>query len=286
MGHIPSAPYAAYGAGYQTHPWVFSLWVNGIFNGAFTNWEANTNYLNQGGAYGPNPFGPSWGGASGITHAFCLTAPVLRCDRENTPPSDSNALILGLNAKNDINQNDINTLGSRASVTMAWSNTYLNDRYNPSVNRPADKSWTDDSAAPDHPLNVNVLDAGLGAYYVSLSGWGTGTQAWYRSATCTGDPQRSPCPLNWSPPALLYRLNEGVNTLTLRATDVVDNAAAPQTWTEKIDRSDPAVALTGALADADDDLIAPGTYALNVNATDCAVRGSSRRDLRQRPPRR
>lgn len=244
MGHIPSAPYAAYGAGYQTHPWVFSRWFNGIFNGTFTNWEANTNYLNQGGAHGPNPFGPSWGGASGITHAFCLTAPGPRCDRENTPPSDSNALILGLNAKNDINQNDIQTLGSRASVTMAWSNTYLNDRYNPYISsaKPTDKDWTDDSTTLDHPLNVSVHDDGLGAYNLDLSGYGAGSTVVARDAGCSGDPQRSPCPLNWTT-GLSYRLNEGVSTLKLRATDVVDNVATEQAWTEKIDRSDPEIGL-------------------------------------------
>lgn len=281
MSHTPTMPFAAaYGAPYNTYPYVFSRWFNGIFNGTFTNWEANTNYLNQGGAYGPNPFGPTWGGASGVTHAFCLTAPGPRCDRENTPPSDSNALILGLNAQNDLNTTDINTANSRASVTMAWANTYLNDRYNPSIGSPTppSKEWTDDSAMPDHPLDVNVLDAGLGAYDVTLTGWGTGTQTSYRSATCTGDPQRNPCPLNWSPPALSYRLNEGVNTLTLRATDIVDNAAAPQTWTEKIDRAAPTITPSDSLYNARQTTLAPGSYSLRVQASDGATTsGAARR---------
>jgi hypothetical protein len=278
MGHIPSTPYAAYGAGYQTHPWVFSRWFNGIFNGAFTTWEANTNYLNQGGAYGPNPFGPSWGGASGITHAFCLTAPGPRCDRENTPPSDHNALILGLNAKNDTNQNDINTLGSRASVTMAWANTYLNDRHNPWISspRPADKDWTDDSATATHQVGtVRAQDAGLGVNRITLTGAADGTKT--VTASCSGDPQRAPCPLDWPMDLPSYRLDEGVNTLGLQNTDIVDNVGDAQTWTEKIDRTAPTITdVGGPLRDAAGGTVRRGSYDLHVDASDGVPGGTVR----------
>lgn len=277
MSHNPTVPFAAYGGPYTTYPYVFSRWYNGIFNGTFTNWEANTNYLNQGGASGPNPFGPHWGGASGVTHAFCLTAPGPRCDRKNTPASDHNALILGLTAQNDLNTADILTGNHRASVTMAWANTYLNDRYNPSMSspKPADKDWTDDTATPVHqPGTVRAQDAGLGVSRIGLSGGADGTKT--ATAPCIGDPQRTPCPLDWSTTLPGYRLNEGVNTLSLQATDIVDNQSAVLTWTEKIDRSKPTITeISGALYDARNQAqdhrregLYDDSYPLRVGATD------------------
>lgn len=127
---------------------------------------------------------------------------------------------------------------------MSWANTYLNDRHKPSMSstRPADKDWTDDTTAPTHDLgSVTAQDSGLGIGQIALTGAANGTKT--ATDSCTGDPQRAPCPLNWPTTLPGYNLDEGVNVLTLTPTDIVDNVGAGQTWTEKIDRSAPMVDL-------------------------------------------
>lgn len=278
MAHSPSMPYQAYGATYRTYPWVFSRWFNGLQDGAFTGWEANTDYINQSGAYGGNPFGPSWNAAGGVTHAFCLKAQGgrPRCDRENLPASDENAMILGLAAQNNVNGGAFSTMASPATVTMAWANVYLNDRYAPSIPQPPDKGWTDDGGAM-HQLPVTAHDQGLGMDTIELSGDGITTHP-LRAATCYGHPQRSPCPTAAGfSPVFFYQLNEGINTLHLLPKDIVDNYGAMRTWKERIDRTPPAIGLSGSLASASGTtLTASQSYVLDINATDA---GSGVKDL-------
>lgn len=278
LGGITHEPSAWPGYPY---PYVWSRWFNGIFNGSFTNWEANTNYVNQDGIAGPNPFGPTWGGASGKTHAFCLNGPNGRCGRNNPPATEQNAMILGLFAQNDINSANINTLGYKGAVKMAWSMTYLYDSYNPWMvsPQPPHKDWTDDTATPTHQLGtVSAIDKGLGMGHFKLARAGATTGTQQVTQFCLGDPNRTPCPLRSDLPAPGYTLNEGVTTLTLTPFDIVDRAGGPQIWTQKIDRSKPKdIVLSGSAWDArthidDDDGDAGGLFesqaTLNVSARD------------------
>lgn len=259
FGNMAHSPLVAFG-------YTFSRWFNGLIGP--TNWEANVNYVNQAGGTGPNPFGPSSNAASGVTHDFCQLP---RCNRAGG--TEQNQASIGLAAQNDVNNARISTGNLKAVLTMTYANVFLGDRRKPTMTspRPPDRTWINDAANLNHTLGtVSASDLGLGVNGITLTGAASGNTT-LRPPPCSGDPIRGRCPSTFSTTGFNYRLNEGTTTLSLRPEDIVDNQGdSPHIWTEKIDRTPPAITPSGTLYDARGDTVGPDRedYTLSVNATD------------------
>lgn len=240
IGHNPMPFWYSYG-------YLFSHIYSGILNSANNNWEAGQSWQSNYGSGAQGIFGP-YGYAIGnlqLDHCF-----ETRCNR--AAGSEQNQADFGLAAINNYNSNNIFTGNEKATATMGYASVFLGDRYNPwmrSDAQPPNRDWTDDSANPTHTLpGVTAEDKGLGIYGITLAGAASGNGTLRPS--CDGDPNRNYCPKAWTAYGFSYQLNEGSTTLSLTPQDIVDNAGAAQTWTEKVDRSAPTLSLSGGLYDA------------------------------------
>ncbi len=268
IGHSPMPFWYSYG-------YLFSHIYSGILNSANNNWEAGQSWLSNYGSGAQGIFGP-YGYAIGnlqLDHCF-----ETRCNR--AVGSEQNQADFGLAAINNYNANNIFTGNEKATATMGYASVFLGDRYNPWMRadaQPPSRGWTDDSANRTHTLpGVTAEDKGLGVYGITLGGAASGNGTLRPS--CDGDPNRNYCPKAWTAYGFSYQLNEGVTTLSLQPQDIVDNAGAPMTWTEKIDRTAPQInALSGSLMDAPQEngrrtLTANG-YELQISASDPSPNG-------------
>jgi hypothetical protein len=158
------------------------------------------------------------------------------------------------------------TNANKAYVGMGSGTQFLGDRNNPSFTSgvPGDHDWYDDGGA-GHPVWTNLHDDGLGDYSVGLAGAAGGNTTVYADTSC-GDPYQRHCPGDWAP-TFNYTLSEGVNTLTLTGRDVVDNATS-RSWTEKVDRTPPAITGVSGSLTTSPTVDSTGSYTLHVNATD------------------
>jgi len=246
-------------------------WYHGLMNSAYSSWEGNVNYVNQSGAWGPNPFGPAEFNAWGVDHDFCFNP---RCDRWQG--SETNFVLFGLQTDNKFSgyPDGIYSGDQKATNTMAWAQVYLGDRRAPylSGGLPGDRGWRDDGGA-DTTITPSAHDDGLGVYSFSL--WNAASGNGTHGLGCTGNPYWQPCRAD-SSRTLQYRPTEGVSRIYLNARDAVDNVTATHSWLERIDRSAPTIATpSGTLWDArnrDDDRRFGGlyeeSYSLRVSASD------------------
>ena len=251
--------------GYWGHQPFYSASYNGIYDPYAGNWAANTSYVNASGGTGGNP----WSGTFGVTnaqHTYCRsaggTATNPTCDLANRPPSDGNIAVQGLRVDGPY---VIFTTSNRATSYMQYAYTFLSDRYAPAIASavPASTGWANDNATT--ALSVSLSDAGLGLKSVTLTGAASGGGTITNG--CSGDPYRSACPKTNTTP-FSYTLAQGVNTLSLRTTDVAGNYSASQTWTRRIDRTAPSSAtITGQLAGLNGRAV-NGSYSLTATGTD------------------
>jgi RHS repeat-associated protein len=248
FGNIAHFPYGSYAE-------------QGIANPGPYGWQQPVNFNNQYGNVGPNPFLGTFA-YSGIIHNFCYYEP--RCLRYG---QDQNLAIFTLAP---LGEKYLETHGNMARATMGWANIYLGDRHAPALREaPGNRGWRDDGGAVQ-PAAVTVADLGSGVASATLSGAATGNGT--LSTGCNGGINVPiPCQPNGTHrfTGFGYTLREGVNTLTLSATDVIGNPSAAHTWTEKIDRTAPnAPTLSGTLWSGRNAPITDTSGTLVVNATD------------------
>lgn len=133
-----------------------------------------------------------------------------------------------------------------ATLTMSDYSLELSDPDNPTL--------TGIVASPSGWLRTGTLtasgtgvDAGLGVKYFDLM-QGSSVLA-TNTRTCT--PETGDCASNWagSVDAAVSSLPEGSTTLGVRARDVVDHVSSTSTFPVKVDRTVPAVALSGPATD-------------------------------------
>jgi hypothetical protein len=131
----------------------------------------------------------------------------------------------------------LNTTNHNPNVAMGYTTVALGDRHNPKIeNGPASSGWTNNNLK--RTVNATATDEGLGVTSIRMTG---GAQAAVtHPAPCSYFPQpgATPCRPSFTTP-FEYTLNEGVNILTVQATDVVDNTSTEHTWTEKLDTTPP-----------------------------------------------
>lgn len=256
------------------HAPYYSGVFHGIANASNTVWEGGVGFLNQANAAGGNPFGTATHAFNGATHDFCYGSPFC-----NAGGSDQNNVIVGLQALPP--GCCMGTGANKATMQANSMELYLGDRYAPTLigGVPGSRDWFDDTEARTRTVTPQVTDRGLGVKQIELAGT-TDTSETLRGFPCTGHPYESPCTKDTrsAPRSLAYSLAEGVNTLTVSAADATLKQTSGGTWTEKLDRSPPALTgITGALVDArerpegEDQRFAgldEGSYGLNVVATD------------------
>jgi hypothetical protein len=143
--------------------------------------------------------------------------------------------------------------------------------------QPPNRDWTDDSANRTHTLpGVTAEDKGLGVYGITLAGSATGNGT-LRPA-CDGNPNGNYCPQAWTAYGFSYQLNEGITSnLSLTPQDIVDRTGTPVTWTEKIDRTAPTIAVSDDLGTLTSTPVTDGQdlFAGTVTATDGSVTGTN-----------
>ena len=146
---------------------------------------------------------------------------------------------------------------------------YRYDRNDPSISGvPGSSGWVDDSVPGGttqlYVTTPTIADQGLGAKSVALAGPGVSVSATH---PCSGA-RASRCPTSWQP-SLSYRLpQEGLNTVTVSGQDVISRSALAQSWTQRIDRTAPNVALSGSLWDRRGQALATGSYSVTASGTD------------------
>lgn len=251
----------------------------GVINSAYTQYEG-MQYINQSGGVGPNPFGPAEQDYWGITHDYCVSP---RTCSQPTSLSEGNYALFGIHTSNKFGGTGLGPAPQKGSTTMAHALVFLGDRRPPNLTGglPGDQAWRNDAgdvtnAAP------SARDNGLGLYSFNLTGVATGSGTQRVRATndpnndCSGSPHFLPCPANDRDGTTTfgYRLNEGANRLALTAQDAVGNNSGTHSWLERVDRSAPAVDVSGPLWDLRTSTAAGGDtsgndqYALRVLAQD------------------
>lgn len=163
----------------------------------------------------------------------------------------------------------------QATTLMGQSYIVLSDRNNPNITQaPSDTGWVDGEATLSAP--VSGSDAGLGMQYLHINGPGLSQS--YRAHVdddpskpeCTGR-HSAYCPAS-SSHTFSYStstLPEGINTFSADAQDIIDrHDPSDPTWKVKVDRTPPAMALSGSLKDRENQELPPGHYELAARATD------------------
>jgi len=152
------------------------------------------------------------------------------------------------------------TPGARASQPLdvalfEGATIWLYDSIAPSITSAAPSNlnggaWTDDGDQT-YPVAPTASDSGVGVKYLSLGIINSLTSQVDSLQTaanpCTGDHTITGyCPASWSS-AFSYTLPEGNDEVEIAAADALDNEAPAQTFTARIDRSPPTLALNGSL---------------------------------------
>jgi hypothetical protein len=156
----------------------------------------------------------------------------------------------------------------------------------------ASNVWVDDTANPTHTRSFAATDQGLGLYKLKLTGTSsvtkpdgfgiedrngvTGEET--ITAVCpAAPPSTAICPTAWPTAAIGYKLPEGVNALSATMEDMAGNQAAPpRAWTEKIDRTPPAIdTISGSLYNhrdsttpSESETLTDPQYDIHVSASD------------------
>jgi hypothetical protein len=169
---------------------------------------------------------------------------------------------------------------NQAEAGMDDADIYLADSVTPTVSNVTHSNYTSGkwyNGGSDTVGATGSATTGVGMGYLILIGAPGGNQFQDYTARCSttgggGQPMPMPCPVSvtgtFSTPVNYGTLPEGSDPLSVRADNAVQNSSALTTWHVDIDRTAPSLSLTGALASANGTQIAPGQYALNVNATD------------------
>ena len=166
-----------------------------------------------------------------------------------------------------------------AATRTAWTDVYAGAAF-----IILDDPEAPTAAAPSHNVPVSgwhgngeeittaaaASDPGLGVKHLNL----TRSYAPIEQKThaCAGT-RSSPCPTGWSQQFTYStsQMAEGTNALQLSAYDPPLHLSNVNSWSVKVDRSAPEVALSGAFYDQRDQPLEPGQYALRVDATDGSV---------------
>jgi hypothetical protein len=264
---------------------TFGLWSWSAFN-----WEPTTYELHQDNSTIETGNGPE-----------------TRCNPYN---HSSDFLTVGSNPYQDFAGGDAEGTLNNAAVFQLFSNQsgpaygqaanwirgalfYMYDDADPvmvSGGRPS-SDWTDDSIgggtggpgsgsqAYSLTTPARATDQGVGVKYFNLAGPNaSGQWALLDQAThgCNGD-RGDRCPKDLTSTdtrmdhQISYTLPEGSNTVQLGASDYTWRTSTPISWTQKIDRSAPALSLSGTLWDHRGDypqILPAGSYTLSVAATD------------------
>jgi hypothetical protein len=226
-----------------------------------------------------SPTGSGTGGAweitgssfSGTKYTYCV---VSNCAYSATAGTTNNYAAFGLYMTG-------NPGGSnQAEASMDDAEMELADNVTPTVSNVTHSNYTAGkwyNGGTDTVGATGSVTTGLGMGYLTLTGAPGGTQTKDFTGGCSTSPGSSqpppmPCPASVTytfPTAVNYAtLAEGEDPLYVQAENAVGNPSAMQPWTVNIDRTPPSLSLTGQLASDNGMQIAPGSYALNVNATD------------------
>lgn len=269
FGGVAHAPYT-----YAGVPWTRAQ--QGILR--TTGWERGR-FANQAGVQ------PDTGYAASVSTSasFWGQENIVAVDQSQQPAQQSNWAVMAMNAYHPYG-GVVGPTSSYGATTMAWGRIVIADNYppawHPATPAPSDSDWTDDSGSA-HSRSFRATDEGLGLYKLKLTGAKSisappaaeGTVAGDTiTAKCAGISPQPVCPTDWPATPVNYTLNEGVNTLTAQASDVVGAATPSRTWTEKIDRTPPAITgVSGSLKDVDRGVSRASSFALRVSAADGAA---------------
>lgn len=153
---------------------------------------------------------------------------------------------------------------------------YLDDPEAPGLEVTSRGSVGGGFVGDDAAIAATATDPGLGVRAIELTTQvaGGGTHVETSTHPCGGN-RFSQCPDTWAT-SLPYgsALPEGESTVSLTATDVLGHRSAPVSWTARVDRSAPALALSGPLADADGDWVGAGSLSLGATATEAGGSGA------------
>ena len=159
-------------------------------------------------------------------------------------------------------QNGSGTRSAPADDVLRSATVWRGDRNNPGIPDLPTSNWT---TTPDVPLT----DAGLGVEGFGVYDPATNTWPAGGGPACDGS-HASICPSSVRLP--ITGLPEGRHDYELQAFDPLWNASPRVSWTARIDRSAPAIAMSGPLMNqqvSQGKVIRPNeSYALSVNATD------------------
>jgi RHS repeat-associated protein len=256
LGSMQHSPFTCSGAS-------CSRSFHGLMNSAFSAWESGVNYVNQYGGVGGNPFSGDWAYAF-VSHDYCFGI-VPSCS--TTSGSEQNYVLFGLQAQNPFGGSVVFTGSNTANTILSTTDVYLGDRRAPLITGTSHSGtgWSNQSV---HSVSYSVHDDGLGLYSATMTSGVTASTS--DVADCDGDPNLSPCSLDWSAGghSVLYQMDDGVHTPVLTVSDAVGNTAS-QSWTERIDTTGPSVVLSGSLAGQAKPKRTPdGSYNLNITASD------------------
>jgi len=203
----------------------------GIYNGT---WEAGNDYYSN-----------TCSSVNAKADAWCVGA----CDPTTTTATAPNYAVFGTQATVYNANSFINYLQA--------ANVYIGDHEPPTATASGlPPGWVQDTG-----YQVTGSDTGVGVNNLSA----TGTASW--TSGCSVDPDNH-CPANQTITATTNTLPEGINNINANATDVIGSTGHTFNSTigqVRIDRSPPAIALSGTLSDG---ATISHDSTLNVAATD------------------
>jgi len=211
-----------------------------------------------------------------FTFTFPLQGlPLCYANCDPTQGAESSAAVLGITA---LGTSPIYTYANKATVTANAATVALGDRRPPIITSPppANIAWVNDQGQV-HRTTAAFHDDGLGLFTLGLRGATNGPQTFQPDPQC-GDVYRRHCPNDYPTYSFNYLLPEGVSTLQVYAQDVAGNSTdqpplggtqpTTQTFTAKVDRTPPDLALSGPLSGLDGQTLTLGSYGLTINGSD------------------
>lgn len=145
--------------------------------------------------------------------------------------------------------------------------TLFVDRDKPEISVTHDELPSDWTQQASITTKATASDASSGVSRITLSGGGLSGQS-FSPACASSAPKTCPSPVTHDFTYSTDALDEGIDSVTATATDAASNQRTTAPWIVKVDRSDPTMSLSGALKAADGTTLAPGTYGLQIDASD------------------
>lgn len=265
-------------------PGPYTVAFNGICNSACNAWMTGTwadPNRNTGGPWAAYDFGQT---TAGQTRYYCVhgqAPPVGHCTGQGP---ENNAAALGGAAQFGLQFETGGVPGGTPYLAVGGAAVYKTDNSPPRVasvshTSPVPPGWVTGysdtatvTAVDNGTTGLGPNQHGMGMGSVTIAGAGTSQSR----GTCGLSNNYDGCPWSWQAPGISYTAPEGKTTYTASARDIIENQSVSQdnlTWETKVDRTPPAMGLTGSIIDVNTVRDLP--YVLNVDVSDGAGTGAS-----------